>query len=120
MSKSLLKAITDNCLGDIRLIATDMDGTLTQNDKFNSNLIQTLEKLALEGINVLIVTGRSAGWVNAIATYLPVVGAIAENGGLLYWHDAERCQFLTKISDLEEHRQKLADVFLRSCTFRVI
>jgi len=111
MSKPLLKAITDNRLGDIRLIATDMDGTLTQGDKFNSNLIQTLEKLAAAGINVLIVTGRSAGWVNAIATYLPVVEAIAENGGLLYWHDAERCQFLTKIGDLEQHRQKLAAVF---------
>ncbi len=111
MSKPLLKAITDNCLGDIQLIATDMDGTLTQNDKFSSNLIQTLEKLATAGINVLIVTGRSAGWVNAIATYLPVVGAIAENGGLLYWHNTEHCQFLTKITDLEQHRHQLAAVF---------
>ena len=60
-----------------------MDGTLTQGNKFSSNLIQTLEKLGAAEIDVLIVTGRSAGWVNAIATYLPVVGAIAENGGLL-------------------------------------
>jgi HAD superfamily hydrolase (TIGR01484 family) len=111
MTKPLLKAITDNCLGDIRLIASDMDGTLTQNEKFDSNLIQTLEKLAAARINVLIVTGRSAGWVNAIATYLPVVGAIAENGGILYWHDGKHCQFLIEISDLEQHRQKLATVF---------
>ena len=32
----------------------------------------------------LIVTGRSAGWVSAISSLMPIVGAIAENGGLFY------------------------------------
>ena len=113
MSKSSLTPLTDSCLGDmdIRLIAADIDGTLTQAGKFTARLIETLKKLESSGIDVLIVTGRSAGWVNGIATYLPIVGAIAENGGLLYWNQSDRSQFLTKINNIARHRQQLQLVF---------
>jgi HAD superfamily hydrolase (TIGR01484 family) len=69
-------------LSDIRLIASDVDGTLTQNSKFSSNFISTLINLQSAGMKVLLVTGRSAGWVSALVNYLPVAGAIAENGGV--------------------------------------
>jgi hydroxymethylpyrimidine pyrophosphatase-like HAD family hydrolase len=58
-------------------------------------------------IPVLIVTGRSAGWVSGLVTYLPVVGAIAENGGLFYPADSAKAVALTPIPDLVEHRQQL-------------
>ncbi|MEO0986836.1 MAG: HAD hydrolase family protein, partial [Cyanobacteria bacterium J06639_14] len=69
-------------LTKIRLIATDMDGTLTQQGQFTASLSQALEALAAEGLATIIVTGRSAGWVQGILAYLPIVGAIAENGGI--------------------------------------
>ena len=62
-------------LSDIRLISSDVDGTLTQNGKFSSNSISTLLDLQSAGIKVLLVTGRSAGWVSALVNYLPVAGA---------------------------------------------
>ncbi|MFN9952258.1 MAG: HAD family hydrolase, partial [bacterium] len=34
---------------NIRLVATDMDGTLTQEGKFTSSLLQALENLAATG-----------------------------------------------------------------------
>ncbi|MGF1540920.1 MAG: HAD family hydrolase [Pleurocapsa sp.] len=111
VSKPILKAITDNRLGDIRLLATDLDGTLTLDDKFSSGLIRVLERLKQSNIQVLIVTGRSAGWVSAIATYLPLVGAIAENGGLLFWSNGAKPQILTPIANIEAHRQKLRSTF---------
>ncbi len=111
MSKPILKAITDNRLGDIRLLATDMDGTLTQDGKFSENLIRVLKQLQQNHVDVLIVTGRSAGWVQAIATYLPLVGAIAENGGLLYWSHDSNPKIITKIDNIKEHRQKLQSTF---------
>ena len=111
MNQPLSQAITDNCWGNIRLLATDMDGTLTQQEKFTSDLLETLEELAAVGLQVLIVTGRSAGWVNGIAAYLPVVGAIAENGGILYWHNSNSGRLLTDIDDFEEHRQQLKSLF---------
>jgi hypothetical protein len=98
-------------LSNIRLIATDMDGTLTTNGKFTSRLLQALEKLTAAEIKVLIVTGRSAGWVNGISAMMPIAGAIAENGGLFYPSVTGELVTLTSISDLLLHRRHLADAF---------
>ena len=100
-----------NPFNKIQLVATDMDGTLTKNGKFTSDLILALETLQAKNIDVLIVTGRSAGWVQTIANYLPIRGAIAENGGLFYDNQTNSYQFLTPIQDLTVHRQKLDLVF---------
>lgn len=107
----IFQAFTDNLCQDIRVIATDMDGTLTQEGKFSANLLRALELLKQAKIEVLIVTGRSAGWVNAIQSYLPITGAIAENGGLFYSSCSETVEFLTPIDNLNLHRQKLAETF---------
>ncbi|MBD1847139.1 HAD family phosphatase [Cyanobacteria bacterium FACHB-63] len=97
-------------LQSIQFIATDMDGTLTINQKFTPQLLQVFDRLNQAGIAVLIVTGRSAGWVNGLVNYLPIVGAIAENGGLFY--QGETQELLVPIADLKAHRQKLAGMFL--------
>ncbi|MGK7898160.1 MAG: HAD family hydrolase [Xenococcus sp. (in: cyanobacteria)] len=111
MIKSITEAHKNNLLNNIQLIATDMDGTLTKNGKFTSELILALEALQDKNIDVLIVTGRSAGWVQSIANYLPIVGAIAENGGVFYHNETNSCNFLTPIQDLTVYRQKLSLVF---------
>jgi len=95
---------------NVRLVAADIDGTLTQQGKLTPALLQALEDLAQAGIAVLVVTGRSAGWVSGLATYLPILGAIAENGGLFYSKNGEET-VLNPISDRVEHRQRLAQMF---------
>lgn len=90
-----------------------MDGTLTVRGKFTSALLQSLEDLAGAGIKVLIVTGRSARWVSGLVSYLPIVGALGENGGLFYPADTQAPVILTPIRDLAAHRQQLADTFER-------
>ena len=77
---------------DIRLIATDMDGTLTQSGKFTPALLQALTDLTAANIQVIVTTGRSAGWVSGLATYLPVDGAIALLPSLYLWNT--RLRFL--------------------------
>ncbi|MGG6265965.1 HAD family hydrolase [Leptolyngbya sp. AN03gr2] len=102
-----------NCaanLNSIQLIATDMDGTLTIDQKFTPQLLQAFDRLNQAGIAVLIVTGRSAGWVSGLVNYLQIVGAIAENGGLFY--QGETQELLVPIPDVKLHRQKLAELFL--------
>jgi HAD superfamily hydrolase (TIGR01484 family) len=106
----LSQAVYQNKLKQVRLIATDMDGTLTHQGKFTANLLQALQELAIANIPVLIVTGRSAGWVNGLVSYLPVVGAIAENGGLAYFQP-DISEMIVPIPNLAEHRQKLAQTF---------
>ncbi len=66
----------------IRLVATDVDGTLTQAERFTPDLLAALGELSRAGIATLLVTGRAAGWADALRHYLPVAGAIAENGGV--------------------------------------
>lgn len=100
-------------LEKIRLIATDMDGTLTRAGKFTPALLQALNDLAIAHLPVLIVTGRSAGWVNGIVSYLPIAGAIAENGGVFFANAEESPQFLVPIGDLQEYRHRLSQMFAR-------
>jgi HAD superfamily hydrolase (TIGR01484 family) len=98
-------------LSDISLIATDMDGTLTLEGRFTIALLDAWERLRQVGVEVLIVTGRSAGWVNALSHYFPIVGAIAENGGLYYPAGQEQPDFLVAIEAIPIHRQRLQQFF---------
>ncbi|ERT05337.1 HAD hydrolase, IIB family protein [Lyngbya aestuarii BL J] len=98
---------------NLRLIASDVDGTLTEGGKFSPKLITAIESLTQAGIEVILITGRSAGWVQALNNYLPVSGAIAENGGLFYGSKNDSPELLVSVSDLSEHRQQLAEVFKR-------
>ncbi|PSO92520.1 MAG: HAD family hydrolase [Cyanobacteria bacterium QS_9_48_30] len=107
----LSETLATNRCKNIRLVATDMDGTLTREGKFTSALFQALEALAEASIEILVVTGRSAGWVNALTSYLPVTGAIAENGGLFYTSSSEAPEILTPLTNFTLHRQQLAETF---------
>ena len=73
-------------------------------------LLHAIDLVNAKGIKLLLVTGRSAGWVSAINNYLPVAGAIAENGGL-FFNESGEFDFLTPIKSISEHRERLANVF---------
>jgi HAD superfamily hydrolase (TIGR01484 family) len=104
--------LTPDRLTDIRLIATDIDGTLTNaRGKFTPALLQSIDSLAAKGIKLLLVTGRSAGWVSAVNNYLPVAGAIAENGGVYFDRDLSDFDFITRLEQIEAHRAELANRF---------
>jgi HAD superfamily hydrolase (TIGR01484 family) len=109
--RSTLQKLSVASLSHIRLVATDMDGTLTENGKFSPQLLQAFADLAVAGVQVLIITGRSAGWMGGIAHLMPVLGTIAENGGLFYQSHQEQPIILTPIPDLIAHRQNLSFAF---------
>ncbi len=96
---------------NIKLIATDIDGTLTKNGQFNSQLLSSLETLKQKNITVLLITGRSAGWCQGLVNYLPVWGIIGENGGVYALKESQRINPLTLIGDVIEHRQLLENNF---------
>lgn len=95
----------------IKLVATDFDGTLTENGQLTARAIDAISQLHIVGIQVIIVTGRSAGWVNALRQYLPIAGAIAENGGLYYSDPNASPHFLVSLPPIAEHRKQLANFF---------
>jgi hypothetical protein len=97
----------------VRLIATDMDGTLTDRGQFTPALLRSLTALAAADIPTLIVTGRSAGWVQGLVAYLPIVGAIAENGGVYIPRTTWEPAPLVELPDISEHRKQLASMFAK-------
>ncbi len=95
----------------IRLVATDMDGTLTKEGEFTPALLEAFLSLRQHGIEVMIVTGRSAGWVSGLVNYLPVVGAIAENGGVYIDKQTGSATILSDIPRMSRHRDRLEVLF---------
>jgi HAD superfamily hydrolase (TIGR01484 family) len=108
---TISSTLTIDRLTDIQLIATDIDGTLTSNGKFTPALLQAIDRLNAKGIQLLLVTGRSAGWMSAVNNYLPVAGAIAENGGVYFDRNSSGFDFITRLDSIETHRAELADRF---------
>lgn len=101
---------------DVKLVATDFDGTLTEKGLLTAQAIEAISQLLAVEIQVVIVTGRSAGWVNALRQYLPIAGAIAENGGLYYPEPNTSPDFLVSLPSLTEHRKQLANIFQELCS----
>lgn len=95
----------------VKLVATDFDGTVTENGQLTATALETISQLHTVGIKLIIVTGRSAGWVNGLRNYLPVAGAIAENGGVYYSDPEVYPDFLVSIPSLNQHRNNLKAVF---------
>lgn len=68
-------------LGPIRVVATDVDGTLTHDGALDPEVVRVIAALAAAGFEVLPVSGRPTGEVLGLCRYLPgVTRGIAENG----------------------------------------
>ncbi len=68
-------------LARIRVLASDVDDTITTEGRLPPGTLQCLQALDAAGVVVALVTGRPAGWAQALAGYLPGVKvAVAENG----------------------------------------
>jgi hydroxymethylpyrimidine pyrophosphatase-like HAD family hydrolase len=77
-------------LAGIRVVAADVDGTITTDGRIAATTVADLGALAGTGIAVVLVTGRSAGWGAALAAYLPgLTGVLAENGAVWLGTDPE-------------------------------
>jgi hydroxymethylpyrimidine pyrophosphatase-like HAD family hydrolase len=71
-------------LAPVKALAADVDGTVTVNGRIAPATVTMFERLRDDGRDVVLVTGRSAGWGSALARYLPgVAGVLAENGAVL-------------------------------------
>ena len=75
----------------LRVIFTDIDGTLTDDrGRIPSSIFAAMEEAVGDGLAVVPVTGRPAGWCDMIVRTWPVHGVIGENGGLRFRRDGER------------------------------
>jgi HAD superfamily hydrolase (TIGR01484 family) len=85
-----LAALSLAGLGQVRTVFTDVDGTLTTGGRLLATTLRALEWLNAHGVEVVLVSGRPAGWGEAWARQWPVAGVIVENGGLYFARRGER------------------------------
>jgi len=64
-------------------IFTDIDDTLTTDGRITSDALAALGKLKAQGLSVIAITGRPAGWSEPFAASWPVDAIVAENGSVL-------------------------------------
>jgi len=70
----------------VEVVLTDVDGTLTTSNRLEGRTVRALERLKENGLKLVLVTGRPAGWADCWLRTLPVDAVIAENGGVcLAW-----------------------------------
>lgn len=71
---------------EIRLVATDLDGTLLRADRtISGRTRETLARVAASGVQIVLVTGRPPRFVDALARELDLTGAaICANGAICY------------------------------------
>lgn len=82
-----MKSISDFDSKSIRVLLTDIDGTLTEHGRLPPHSYQAIQDLSDSGIHVIPVTGRPAGWCELIARLWPVHGVIGENGAFYFRYD---------------------------------
>lgn len=80
---------------EIRYVLTDIDDTLTKEGKLMPEAYSAIWELFGLGINVIPVTGRSAGWCDMIMTQWPVTAVIGENGAFAFIKEEETYRLLS-------------------------
>jgi HAD superfamily hydrolase (TIGR01484 family) len=69
---------------NISVLATDIDGSITDGASISLEALNRFEAFQARSVQVILTTGRSAGWACALSHYLPGVSAVlAENGAVL-------------------------------------
>jgi HAD superfamily hydrolase (TIGR01484 family) len=69
----------------IKFVLTDIDDTLTLNQRLPEVAYTAMEKLWISGIKVIPITGRPGGWCDHMARMWPIDGIVGENGAF-YFH----------------------------------
>lgn len=101
-------------LAGVRVLALDVDDTITSAGKLPPRTLELFQALKDAGITVALVTGRPAGWAQALAVYLPAVRvAVGENGLVAFDESGARrdlgppraADFLKRLAD---NAQRLA------------
>jgi HAD superfamily hydrolase (TIGR01484 family) len=84
----------------------DIDDTLTWDGRLIPEAFMALSKLQSQGMRVVPITGRPAGWVDQIARLWPVDGVVGENGGLWFWRDDEAGELVRRFEASKEERAR--------------
>ena len=100
-----LREFPDRARRNIRGVFCDIDDTLTWKDRLPAVAFAALEQLHEAGLLVVPVTGRPAGWCDAIARHWPVDAVVGENGAFYFRYDRTRRCMVRRYWRSSKHRR---------------
>ncbi|MCC6062572.1 MAG: HAD hydrolase family protein, partial [Desulfurococcales archaeon] len=75
----------------IKIVVTDVDGTLTENPdtyKISLEAISIIRSLELNGIKTILASGNTIPMIIGLARYIGASGGVVgENGGAIFYRD---------------------------------
>lgn len=89
-----MKSLIDFTGQEIHTVFTDIDDTVTDEGQLRPEAYAAMWRLAENGIRVVPVTGRPAGWCEMIARFWPVAGVVGENGGFYFRYNSSNRKML--------------------------
>jgi HAD superfamily hydrolase (TIGR01484 family) len=98
--------------GKLQFLTTDIDDTLTLKGLLVPEAYSALWELQKNGIQVIPITGRPAGWCEMIARQWPVAGVVGENGAFYFRYQAGKMHrvFAQSESERLSYKQKLKNI----------
>ena len=104
-----LSSCPPKTLRRIKGVFTDIDDTLTTDGRVPAKTYCAMEMLRSQGVLVVPITGRAAGWCDSIARIWPVDGVVGENGAFYFRYDKDNRRMVRRFADPEEVRRQKAD-----------
>ncbi len=97
----------------IKAVFTDLDDTLTENGAIEGSTFASLCRLREKGYWVTIVSGRPAGWADALMRLWPIDAMVFENGAGVFIRGPEKTEVVNLASGTprEIQRAKLQEIF---------
>ncbi len=96
----------------INLVFTDIDDTLTSQGQLGTRAYSKLWELHEQGVQVVPVTGRPAGWCEMIARMWPVCAVIGENGAFYFQYQNKKMKRAFAIDEDQRliHQKQLKNI----------
>lgn len=101
-----LSAAVGGPLAAARFVFCDLDDTLTLDGRLPAASYAAMERLQDSGRQVVVVTGRPAGWCDLIARFWPVAAVVGENGAFYFRYDHEARRMVRRYQRTDEERAR--------------
>jgi HAD superfamily hydrolase (TIGR01484 family) len=99
-----LSELSDEACRDFLGVFTDIDDTLTTEGRLPAASYLALEQLHEEGLAIVPITGRPAGWCDMVARFWPVAGVVGENGAFYFRYDEAKRKMIRRFAADEAER----------------
>ncbi|NQU56971.1 MAG: HAD-IIB family hydrolase [Rhodospirillales bacterium] len=101
-----LQECSSEILKQIKVVLCDIDDTLTWQGRLGADAYGAMESLRQQGLIVMPITGRPAGWCDHMARMWPVDGVVGENGAFYFYYDEAKRKMLRRYWRSDTERQQ--------------